>query len=192
MTDTETWEHSPDAGVDADDAERLATTPDTTDRREAGREQLFRRAFTLLLVLFLLGGALRAYGVLARDATARSAAYELDVRYGRITRAGLATPFDITVRSRGGPFSEPVRVAVSSEYLAMFDQNGLDPDPAAATADDRMVVWEFDPPPGAVLRISLDARVEPAVQWGRGGSVAVLSADDRPVVSVDFHTWVLP
>lgn len=148
--------------------------------------------FAVVLTLFLLGGMLRAYGVLTRTATARGAGYELEVRYGRITRAGLATPLDITVRSVDGGFDGPVRVAVSSDYLDLFDENGLDPQPAAATADDRIVVWEFDPPSGAVLRISLDARIEPAVQWGTGGTVAVLSADDRPVVRVDFHTWVLP
>ena len=51
--------------------------------------------------------------------------------------------------------------------------------------------WEFDPPPGDTLAIAYDARIEPAAQSGRDGTVAVLE-DDRPVVHVEFHTAVRP
>lgn len=192
MPETAMWERGGAAAIDPGDGERLATSPDTTDRRATRRDQLFRRAFAVLLALFLLGGLLRAYGVLTRTATARGGGFELDVRYGRVTRPGLATPLEITVRSLEGSFDGPVRVAVSGEYLDQFDENGIDPDPASATADDVAVLWEFDPPPGPVLRVSLDVRVEPAVQWGRDGFVALLADDGDELVRVAFHTWVLP
>ncbi len=54
------------------------------------------------------------------------------------------------------------------------------------------MVWEFDPPPsGGPLAISLDARVEPGIQWGRDGEVQVLDGGE-PVVGSSFHTWVTP
>jgi hypothetical protein len=73
----------------------------------------------------------------------------------------------------------------------MFDENGLDPDPSSTTQDDEMVIWEFEPPPGDILSISLDTRVEPARQNGAPGRVQVL-VDDEPVVTVDFSTRILP
>jgi hypothetical protein len=53
------------------------------------------------------------------------------------------------------------------------------------------VIWEFDPPDGDTLGVSLDARVEPGVQWGRTGETSVL-VDGQPVVTVRYKTWVLP
>lgn len=148
----------------------------------------------LFVVVGILDGA-RIVDVFGVDtATVRRAAgtYRLDVRYATVSRPGLATPFEITVRRRGG-FDGPVRIAVSTAYLSMWDENGLDPDPAAATADERSVVWEFDPPPrGDTLVVSYDARIEPAAQEGETGFVAVLDRDGFELATVTFRTRVLP
>ena len=97
---------------------------------------------------------------------------QVEVHYGRITRPGLATPWSVTVHRDGG-FSGPIVVRSTSAYFDLFDENGLDPDPAAATQDGEMVIWEFDPPPGDTFRLSFDARIEPAAQWGRGATTEV-------------------
>jgi hypothetical protein len=41
------------------------------------------------------------------------------------------------------------------------------------------------------MEISLDTRTGPNVQWGKGATTAVLE-NGRPVVQVDYRTWVLP
>lgn len=149
---------------------------------------------TLLVGLAVIDalGLVDAYGVDTEHVSATGSGYELDVRYGTVSRPALATPFEITVRRPGG-FDGPVTLAVALDYLAMWDENGVDPDPAAATTDENYVYWEFDPPPaGDTLVVSYDARIEPAVQSGTSGEVAIVSDDGAHVVSVQFHTRVLP
>jgi hypothetical protein len=123
--------------------------------------------------------------------SASAQGYELETEYAVVSRPGLATPWAVTVRHPGG-FDGPVTIAVSSDYLEMFDENGLDPDAAAATADADYVYWEFEPPPtGDELEISFDARIEPARQWGLTGRTKLL-IDDRVITEVSYRTWVLP
>jgi hypothetical protein len=135
-------------------------------------------------------GLAGTFGVRTAETTVRGAGYELTITYASVTRPGLATPWAAEIRRPGG-FEGPVNLAVSAPYLEMFDENGLDPDPAAATADARFVVWEFDRPPGESLNVSFDARLEPGVQWGKEGSAQLL-VDGRVVLEVSFRTWVMP
>jgi hypothetical protein len=112
------------------------------------------------------------------------------VTYGQVSRPGLATPFEFEIRRPGG-FDGPVTVSSDSAYLDMFDENGFDPQPSSETSTPDAVIWQFDPPPGEVLSVSLDARIEPGVQWGRSGATSVLE-DGRPVVTARYHTWIMP
>jgi hypothetical protein len=81
-------------------------------------------------------------------------------------------------------------VRLRSSYLDMFDENGMSPEPADETDDGAWTTWVFDRPPGDVLEVSLDTRVEPGVQWGRDGAVVVQVGDDD--ARIDFRTWVAP
>jgi hypothetical protein len=174
----------------------------TIDGLEAAADRELRRrrwrygTTTLLLTAVMALGVVDAldwwdaYGV--DDATVRASGggFDLAVRYGTVSRPALATPFEITVRRAAG-FSEPITLAVDQKYLAMWDANALMPAPAAETTRGDKVEWEFDPPDGDTLTVWFDARIEPAAQSGRDGSVAVLD-DGQPVVSVAFSTRVLP
>jgi hypothetical protein len=146
--------------------------------------------FMTLVAVFLLLGATGVLGVRTRQVVARGGGYELTVTYGQVSRPGLATPFGIEIRRPGG-FDGPVTVSSGSAYLSMLDENGLDPDPSSVTATPEQIIWQFDPPPGEVLSVSLDACVEPGVQWGRSGETSVLE-DGRPVVTARYHTWIMP
>lgn len=179
-----------------------ATIDDTVDlaRPENRRQRRIRQAgyaaTTALLTALVLGAVLDGagvdvYGVDTAHATAASAGWELDVRYGTRSRPALATPFDIEV-TRAGGFDGPVTIAVSSDYLAMWDENGLDPQPTAETQDSEYLRWTFEPPPGEVLAVSFDARIEPGAQNGEAGRVAVLDEAGRELVAVDVRTTVLP
>jgi hypothetical protein len=130
------------------------------------------------------------YGVDSSTARASADGYELAVTYGTVTRPALATPFDIEIRHAGG-FDEPVTVVVDRDYWSMWDENGLSPAPSAETSRGEWIQWEFDPPVGDTLSIAFDARIEPAAQRGRDGSVGLV-VDDEIIARVDFHTTVRP
>lgn len=170
---------------------------------EDGRSVLRRRrvlyATTSLVLALLVGlavvdaaGLVDVYGVDTDHVRADGGGYQLDVRYGTLSRPALATPLEITVVRDGG-FDGPVPVAISTEYLSIWDENGLDPDPASSTTDGEWLIWEFEPPPrGDTLTVSFDGRIEPAAQRGKPGRVAVLDGAGNEAVSVSFRTRVLP
>jgi hypothetical protein len=168
---------------------------------EAHRHTLLVRrwgyALTTAALVLLLGvavadglGAVDAYGVDTAHVSAEADGTVLDVGYTTVTRAALASPFEITVHRRGG-FDGPITVAVDHRYLELWDENGLYPAPAAETTMGPWVVWEFDPPEGDTLRFTYDARLEPGAQRGRAGAVALLDGG-LIVAEVAFETDVRP
>lgn len=167
-----------------------AVLPDAPGAALHRRRRLLVDAFAVVVGLVFLAGLLNLPGVRSTTARASAGDLELSVFHGRVSRGGLATPFDISV-SRPGGFDAPVVVGVTRDYLSIFDENGLDPDPASATTMGDWLLWEFEPPIGDTLDISFDARIEPAAQRGKAGAVAVFDGD-REVVAVDLRTTVLP
>lgn len=165
--------------------------------RLRGRRGWLYRVTAAALTAIVLGAVVDAlglypvYGVDSRHAVAAGGGFELDVRYAAVSRPAVATPFDIEVRRPGG-FAGPVTVGVSSAYLSMWDENGLDPSPSRETSSPDLLIWEFEPPDGEALAISFDARIEPAAQQGKRGTVAVLDPAGAPLVSVSFRTRLRP
>lgn len=117
--------------------------------------------------------------------------YELEVRHPTVTRPALATPFDIVVRRADG-FDRPVEIAIDPDWIAMWDYQSLYPEPSESAGDPSRVIWTFEPPDGDVLRVFLDARIQPSQQSGRRGWVAVLDDEGAVAVRVDFATTVRP
>lgn len=157
----------------------------------ARRGRAARRVVMALFAAFVALGLLGVLGV--RSGTVRDSAdgVELSVTYPRITRPGLASPFRMEIRSEA-PLPETVEVSVTQDYLAIYDENGLDPDPAEATSDGEMLTWSVNPTPGATrLVLVFDARIEPAVQWRRSGEVRV-AGEALPALRVEFTSTVLP
>lgn len=152
------------------------------------------RRFTLFVVSAIVASA--AFGLLGvRTATAvaTSDGYTIEVTFARITRAGLATPFAVQVsRVDGSPLPGQVTIAVDSTYLMMFDDNGMDPIPSESFNSATTTWMSFDVPDDETsLRLELDARLEPAVQWGETATATVWIGD-RPVVAAEFTTLVIP
>jgi hypothetical protein len=170
------------------EADFVPTTPQKTDLGRARRARAIRRTFVVVLALFITAGAAGRLGVRSRTVTAKGGGYELTVTYGQVSRPGLPTPWSFTLRRPGG-FDGPVTMTTTSKYLDLFDENGFDPQPSTAT--EEYVIWEFEPPPGDTLAVSLDARIEPSAQWGRSGETALLE-NGRQVVVARYKTWVMP
>jgi hypothetical protein len=172
------------------DVDVVPTAPAETDLLRARRARMARRLFMTLLAVFLIAGLTGQLGVKSRSTTARGGGYELTVTYAQTTRGGLATPWSFEVHRAGG-FDGPITVSTTTSYLDLFDENGFEPEPVTSTATPDEVIWEFEPPEGDTLGVSLDARMEPAVHWGRAGQTSVL-VDGQPVVTARYKTWVLP
>jgi hypothetical protein len=143
----------------------------------------------LLLVTF--AGLIGLLGVRTGSMTAGDdGGLSVRLDYAVATRPGLATPWTLTVERPGG-FDHPVVVATSASYLAAFDINGVSPQPAESTSSaGAAVVWTFAPPQGDVLVVSLDARLEPGVQWRRQAVTSVESGG--AATELDYTTWVMP
>lgn len=169
-----------------------STLPADSGVARARRGRRMRRVFTAVLVVFLVLGAFNLYGVRTGDVAASGDGYRMSVHYAKVSRPGLATPWAVTIRADGG-FDGPVTLATTSAFFDLYDENGLDPDPSAATTDGDRVIWEFEPPPsGDVMVVSFDARIEPAVQFKWVDATTQLIVDDVVVAFVDYRIFVMP
>ncbi|HVE62230.1 MAG TPA: hypothetical protein VNB94_00310 [Mycobacteriales bacterium] len=167
------------------------TTPTWQGVAPVRRARHIRRVMLVFFAVFLLLGATGFLGVRTGRVSASGGGYDLDVEYPRITRAGHAVPLAVEVRKSGGFGDEPIVIAMRAGYFSLFDENGVLPGPSKETADRQNVIWEFDPPPGDVLRIRFDTRTGPNRQTSEDGTAAVL-VDDMTAVLVSFTTWVMP
>jgi hypothetical protein len=170
----------------------VSTAPDEVSLQREHRARALRRAWVVLLCMFLAAGAFSLLGVHTREVSAEGDGYELTVKYADRSRPGLASPWSVEVRRDGG-FDGPITLATTAAYFDTFDENGLDPEPTASTVSGAFLLWEFDPPEGDVLTVSFDARIEPSVQslWPPE-AITRLIVEDRRVVEVRYRTRVLP
>jgi hypothetical protein len=141
----------------------------------------------------VLAASLGLLGVRTTKTSATGNGLSISVEYAAVSRGGLATPFSVEVATENGsPLPSSTTIRVSSPYLAMFDDNGIEPAPASSFNTGDWTWWTFEVPTGASrLQIDLDARLEPSVQFGRGAEAAV-EIEGREVVAAEFNTWVMP
>jgi hypothetical protein len=171
-------------------AEGIGTAPVDTDMRRLRRARTGRRGLLIVLAAFVLLGAATVFGVRTETVSASGGGYELTVLHPAVTRPGLAVRWIITVRHAGG-FDGPVDIGITSRYMDLLDFNNLDALPSGTRTDGDMTIWTFDRPVGDTLVVAFDGRLEPAQQYGKPATVAVL-ADGVPVVSVHYDTRVMP
>ena len=168
-----------------------STTDDCESWRQ-GREAVWSRRVLLTGMTAVIAAA--AVGWLGnKDGTvsASGGGYDLELLYARTARAGLDVPWQATVRHPGGFPGDTVTLGVTAAYFDIFETQGFHPAIADATRDARMVYLSFTKPPGDTLVVSYDAYIQPISQIGRSGTLAVV-VDQRPVVSIDFTTTLMP
>lgn len=73
-----------------------------------------------------------------------------------------------------------------------WDYQNIYPNASESTATPDQVLFTFKTPERDVLRIFLDARIQPAQQSGEDGWVGVLDEGGTTAARVDFSTVVLP
>lgn len=170
-----------------------STLPDDLTPDEHRREKRLRELTILFVVSVVAFGAFGILGVRTTTASKSGNGYRIEVTYAAVTRGGLATPFAIVVGTTdGSTLPEVVTIRVSSDYLAIFDDNGMEPTPTGSFNSGGFTSWEFEVPPGeSTLEVVLDARLEPAVQWGESASVE-LWIDGELQASTALRSRVMP
>lgn len=173
--------------------------PDTEEGRSRLRHRRWMSWLTFLLLFAVMLSAVAdgfdvadIWGVddATVDAVGPSGA-TLTVRYPTVSRPALASPFEIVVEQPSG-FDGDVELAVDLDYLALWDLNGLFPNPSDERSDGDRVIWTFAPPEGDTLRIVMDSRIEPGAQLERRpGSVSLLLPGESEL-TVRFRTKVRP
>lgn len=167
---------------------------DTTDldpdpRRLRLARNLRRVGLALMSALLALGLA-GVFDPGEAEVSASAAETKLDVTHPDQTRAGFESALELRVERAGG-FSDPVEIAISKEWLDLFDLNSIRPEPDSASADGERLLLSFEPPPGELLEATLDLTLRPAVRRTQPATVSVIEGG-APLVSVDFETAVVP
>jgi hypothetical protein len=169
------------------------TAPRDYDRRHQRRAMWIRRIFSVALVALVVVALFGVFGQRNRTTTAEGGGYELEVLYPQITRSGLSSPFEVTVRrADDGPLPETLSIGTTVDYLRLFDDQAIEPEAAEMRANDDEVQWQLLPEGDShEFTVFLDARIDPGIQWGTEGTTT-LYVDGEAVVSAHFRTWVLP
>lgn len=154
------------------------------------RDQAFRRVAVLTIAVVVVLGLTGFLGVRTQKLATASGDVRAELTYPHVARPGLAVAWRVLVVSETG-FHEPVTITIGGSYLDAFDQNGMTPMPDRIERDDHEVRFVFEAPPGASLELSVDMRLEPAVQWRQRGTTRV-EIGAREVASWSYTTWVVP
>jgi hypothetical protein len=168
----------------------IPTAPRETTISVVHRSRNLRRIMLVILAALITLGATSLLGAKTASVSATAGGYRLTVFYPSITRPGLAIRWIVIVQKSGG-FDGPFDLATTSTYFNLFDFNNLDPTPSTLATTGTLSIWTFEPPTGEVMRITMDARVEPARQHGSKATTSVL-VDGITEVSVNYQTRVMP
>ena len=149
-----------------------------------------RRAFVAVLTLAVVASLFDLLGVSTRQASAEGGGYELTVTYPRIARAGLDTPWALSI-TRAGGLPDEVEVAVTGDYTDIFEAQGIWPEATEMTRDGERLLLTFTAPEGDTLVVDFDLYVQPSSQLGRDATIAVVESG-QDVVAVHYDTTLIP
>jgi len=107
-----------------------------------------------------------------------------------VARAGLDTPWQVTVTRPGG-LGKQVTLAITGDYFTIFETQGFHPEPADETRNAHTLYLTFTAPPGDTFVVDFDAYIQPSSQQGRSATLAVMRGG-QPMVSLDFDTRLMP
>jgi hypothetical protein len=150
---------------------------------------------TAVVALAVLEAAVRtpAFGEDRSTARASGSGADLEVRYPSVSRGQLLAPLEITVHMPPGS-SDPITISITSDWTELFLTDDVSPEPTAETTTDTANLMTFSPPSeGQDLQIEIEQETRPSAWFRRrSGTVAVLDASGRPMVSVTVRTDVRP
>ncbi len=116
--------------------------------------------------------------------------HHVQVEYAETSRPGQDVPFQIEVSKDGGLDPE-VTLAISAEYLLLYEAQGWYPEPSEQTRDADWLYLTFTTDGARSLVIDFDGYIQPDVARGGDGQVALV-VDGMPTAPVSFHTTLFP
>ncbi|CAN7270604.1 hypothetical protein [Knoellia sp. LjRoot47] len=168
-----------------------STTEDLVEAPRGFRGQLAHRTGLAIVVLIVVAGMAGLLGPRTSTETASAGGWRLTVEHASITRSGQPAPLHLRVEHAEG-FTQPVQIALCDGLFDHLDFQNWYPNPSAETSSPGRLLYEFDPPSGSVLEVSLDARAAPGQWGGHERCRATVLVDDAPVVGADFGVRVVP
>jgi hypothetical protein len=167
-----------------------STRPDDVPIEVQRRHRAWRRGGLAALAAFVLAGAANLLGLRVGSVTAHEGAMSLEVTYARVTRPGLATPWELSITRPGG-FDGPVTVATTASYFEAFDFNQWYPEPSGTVARGDVLLLTFDRPLGDVFIVRFDGRATPTFNLG-SHAVTSIETEGLPQLAVEYRTVVVP
>lgn len=150
-----------------------------------------RRALLTVLAGVVVAGLVGLLGVRSTTASDSADGWTLELEYAAVARSGLDVPFTATV-THGGGFGQQVTLALTGNYLDIYETQGFHPEPSESRRDGELLYLTFDAPSdGETFVVAYDAYTQPSAQRGKGGTLSVLDGGE-PVVTVDLDTRVWP
>ncbi|MEI2779377.1 MAG: hypothetical protein V9G19_26150 [Tetrasphaera sp.] len=170
----------------------IETVPDAHTADQAVRARRLRRIGLALFAVPVIAAAFGLFGPRTDRVQDSVGGYVLALDYPRASRSSIVTPFVLTVTKSGGFGDDPVVVRIDRAFLDHLDFQNWYPNPSAESSDGEQTVYEFDPPAGDTLRVSLDARTGPNQGFSSRTYAVALRGDDTPVAEVTFRTTFWP
>jgi hypothetical protein len=150
-----------------------------------------RRLGVAVLTLIVAADLVGALGVHTSTQAASGAdGYHLSLDYPGIARPGLDVVWRARVDHPGG-FDAPITLAITGDYLSIYETQGFHPNPSAETRDGHDLLLTFDPPPHETFVLDYDAYIQPASERGKSGRLT-LKVHGRAMASVAFRTFLWP
>lgn len=177
-------------GRSRQDRRPIPTDPEPVPKRSLVRARAGRRAIIAVLALFLVVGLSGFLGPRTATRTVSRSGYTVVATYPEVTRPGLPIRWEYSITHPGG-FDGPITLAITFDYLHLFDLTNIEPEAADATASGDDVVYRFAPPSGDVLRVSMDAAAESGFHEVPETTTRVIVAG-AVVATVRFSTKVVP
>ncbi len=173
-----------------DTSPRSGTTVAGIDDHGQTRALWFRRVAASALLVVVVAALVGLLGVHTDEVEAEGNGYRLTVRYPAAARAGLDTPWQVTVEHPDG-FGKEITLAVTGSYFDLFETQGFHPEPSEETRDASTLYLTFAAPEADTFVVEYDAYIQPSSQRGAAARVAVVDGT-TPLVSVDLSTRLLP
>lgn len=154
------------------------------------RSLLWRRAGFGILVLFVGAGLFGLLGDREGVVEGSSGGHDLRLEFAQSARPGMDVPFEITLTRERGLDAE-VTLALTGDYLDMFETQGWYPEATDMTRDGEWVYLTFATEGQPVMVIDFDAYIQPNALLTRSGQLAVV-VDGEPVDPLSFRTVLFP
>ena len=166
------------------------TRPDDVPAARLRRHRASRRVGISIMALLVVLGLTNRFGMRIASTSVERDGVSFRVEYASVTRSGLATPWQVEVRSPAG-FSGPVTIATTAAYFDRFDFNQWYPEPSGTASRGDVLLLTFERPEGELLRVRFDGRASPTFGLSSSATTSLETAG-LPPLSIDYRTWVMP